>query len=212
MKGCCFPYTIPESLLQTIQNRNQHPLVRMLSTECTHGNSGIKWFWKMLADPGLNLAQATRNCCVVAFEGKCWRFQGNFITDRRTHPLQCCDRCQCWDLLAWCPGVAQGHFFCRLCAGMAEAECLGMHLPFASVSWGQCSDSNRNSDWAKLVCTLAKAASCWVSYSGFCKRTVPGPWYIRNTICFCWKLPKLVILLHILRLHNLSSISFLSHV
>lgn len=33
---------------------------------------------KMLADTGLNLAQATRNCCVVALEGKCWWFQGNF--------------------------------------------------------------------------------------------------------------------------------------
>lgn len=165
---------------------------------------------KTLVDTGLNLAQATRNCCVVAFEGKCWWFQGNFRYR--------------WDVATICNavtdasietslhgalGLHQGTFFHPLCADTAEAECLGMHLPLASVSGGQCSDRNRNSDWAKLIHTLVKAAGCQVSYSGFCKITVPGPWYIRNTICFSWNLPKLVILLHIPKLYNSSSISSL---
>lgn len=163
---------------------------------------------KMLADTSLNLAQRT-SCCVVAFGWKMLVVSEKLPLQMRcSHPLQCCDRCQCWGLLAWCAWVAQGPLFHPLCADTAEAACLGMHLPLASMSWGQRSDRNRNSDWAKLICTLVRAAGCQVSYSGFCKIIVPGPWYIRNAICFSWNLPKLVIL-HIPKSYNPSSVSSL---
>lgn len=32
--------------------------------------------------------------------------------------------------------LPEGLFFYLLCADMAEAKCLGMYLPLASVSWG----------------------------------------------------------------------------
>lgn len=102
------------------------------------------------------------------FWGKMLLVSGKLLLQMRCrHPLQCCDRCQCWDPLAWCALIAQGPFFHCLCADTVEAECLGMHLPLASVSWGQCSDRHTNSDWSKLICAVAKAAGSQQSYSLF---------------------------------------------